>query len=105
MSSSSSSSGKTRRLFTVDFCSLKDFEAAVKSTTPSGAALKAARRLFKLNRKANSLSITLKEVGKNGKEKVFKYTVTRTKLDTPKVFTRGGITFTEYEELKVKAEK
>lgn len=97
--------GKKRRIFAIDFCSLKDFEGEVKSTSPSGAALKAARKLFKLNKKKKTLTITLKEVTKDAKEKVFKYTVSRVKLDTPKVFTRGGITFTEYEELKVKAVK
>ena len=74
------------------------------SKTPSGAASKAARRLFTLT-KDNKVEIrfTLRETTQGSNGKMYRYIGIRQKFDNPKVVSLGGKEVSYSQIVKVKS--
>ena len=85
-----------------------------KSTTPSGAARKAASRLFKESPRAKTIKVAIAEITRGSKvfnefthakeHKVFDYKATKVLLAKPRVVTmKDGTKYVQKHEIKVKA--
>jgi hypothetical protein len=98
------SADKTRH-FTVEFCDLVDMGGIYKGKSPSQAARKAARKLFKMSPKRQSIPFTLRETTQGSDKKEYDYIATKRVLDTPKVIQRGPISITVTTEYIVKPVK
>jgi hypothetical protein len=71
---------------------------------PSGAARKAARKLFKEGKdNKHELNFTLRETTAGSKKKEFHYIAIKHVLDEPRVIKRGDVEIKVSVEYKVKA--
>jgi hypothetical protein len=75
------------------------------SSSPSGAAAKAARRVFKeiKNAKKTEVRLTLRETTQGSAGKSFRYIGIKEKLDEPKVVAINGSSITYTHSYKVKS--
>lgn len=104
-----------KRSFTIESAEIKlpeDYQGRFESKTPGAAALKACRRIFKINEeqqknkrksKKSEIRFVLRETTQDSAKKEFHYIGIKRKLDTPLEIRRGDVTITVNYEYKVKA--
>lgn len=106
-----------KRTFTIESAEIKlpeDYQGRFESKTPGAAALKACRRIFKINDelqkskskskgKKSEIRFVLRETTQNSAKKEFHYIGIKRTLDTPIEIRRGDVTITVKYEYKVKA--
>ncbi len=89
------------------FTLLKDSDEKGRymSANPSGAARKAFSQLCRSDKKTGecTMEIELRETTQDSKKKVYKYRVSRKKLEEPLKIDRGGKSITVSYETKVKS--
>lgn len=94
-----------KRSFTVDNCEVKiSGSTRFLSKTPSSAAAKAARRIFKevSNPKKEEVRFTLRETTQGSTGKLYRYIGIKKKLEQPKVVSIAGtnVTYTHTYHVK-----
>ena len=94
-----------KRSFTIDNCEAKiSGQTRFISKTPSAAAAKAARRIFKevTNPKKDEIRFTLRETTQGSAGKLYRYIGIKRKLAEPKVVSIAGtnVTYTHTYHVK-----
>ena len=94
---------RTFAIKSAEFKLPENYQGRFESKTPRGAAVKAARQLFKLAPKKQELRFVLRESTLGSIEKEFHYTGIKRKLEEPKVIERNGKQITIQYEYTVRA--
>lgn len=74
------------------------------SSTPLGAAKKAARQLFAKSSRSRKIHFVLREMTRGSAKKTYKYVATKKKLDKPVEVVRGGVKVVVKFEYDIKAD-
>lgn len=81
-----------KKSYTVESSAVDITGGRYKSSSPSGAAKKAARMLFrKCKKKVKKIRFVIRETTSGSGKKTFEYTATRTKLAKPVVRVLDGV--------------
>lgn len=94
-----------KRHFTVEMCEVVNIGGKFAGKTPSQAARKAARKIFKVKPRSQMVQFTIREITAGSDKKEYKYVATKVKLDTPKVIQRGPVSITVTTEYIVRPVK
>lgn len=94
-----------KRHFTVELCEVMNIGGDFVGKTPSQAARKAARKIFKIKPRSQMVQFTLRETTSGSNKKEYKYVATKVVLDTPKVIQRGPVSITVTTEYIVRPVK
>jgi hypothetical protein len=96
-----------KRTYTIESSSTKVKGGRFKSTSPSGAAKKAASKLFrkamKKNKSLKKLTFCIRETTSGSDKNHFEYTATRVKLAKPLVRTINGVQIVNRYKINLKA--
>ena len=95
-----------KRSFTIEKCEIKmDGVSRFESSTPSGAAAKASRRIFEQisDKKKDEIRFSLRETTQGSKNKLYRYIGIKRTLAEPKIVNIAGSQVVYNHEYKVKS--